>query len=319
MSDHEVVRGWLETVVEGGLPQIIAGPAGKAISRLIGAGIEIPAAWLEQKSQAIRDETEAKSAVMRALAQKSAELGASDASLLDRGLDNLLGRAYREQQNREAVATKTIEFLEEEPATLGDGPSDDWMNVFETHAARATSEELRNLYAKILAGEIRKRSSFSLSTLHLISILDAELAGLIEIIAPYTTNRKYLWVTISDELLGFDKARHLEDVGFLAMGGGMLAMQIKLPNKKVRYNFGPAGVIASYEQESISIPSYPISRSGTELLSILHTKPDIGLITKYVWQTGPLDAHLLLARNVDGKEVLAGMLPLMKPNASSPA
>ncbi|MER9543922.1 DUF2806 domain-containing protein [Mesorhizobium sp. M0437] len=315
MSGHDAVKGWLETVVVGGLPQLIAGPAGKAISRLVGAGIEIPAAWLEQKAQAIRDETDAKSAVMRALAQKSADLGASDPSLLDRGLDNLLGRAYREQQNREAVATKTIEFLEDEPASSGEGPSDDWMNVFETQAARATSEELRNLYAKILAGEIRKRSSFSLSTMHLISILDAELAALIETIAPYTVNGKYLWSTVSNELISFDKARHLEDIGFLAMGGGMLTMQIKLPNKKVRYNFGPAGVIASYEQEEISIPSYPVSRSGTELLSILDVKPDVGLITKFVWQTGPSDVQLLLTRNEGGKEVVAGILPLKNPSA----
>lgn len=233
----------------GGLAGLFLGPAGKAISRLIGAAVEVPAAWIEQKAQSIRDHTEAQSIVMKTLAQKSADLGISDTELLSRGLDNLLGKAYREQQNREAVAAKTIEELSEGPPPTGDGPSEDWMNVFETHASRASSEELRGLFAKILAGEIRKPSTFSLSTMHLLSILDATLAELIETIAPYVTAGAYLWRDVSDDLISFDKARHLEDVGFLAIGGGLLQMQMKIPQEKVRFRFGQHEFLAAYKDK----------------------------------------------------------------------
>ncbi|CAN7309728.1 DUF2806 domain-containing protein [Pararhizobium sp. LjRoot238] len=167
----------LAGVAEGGLPQLIAGPAGKAISRLVGAAVEIPAAWLEQKAQTIRDETEARSKVMQVLSEKAAELGIQDERLLGRGLDNLLGRAFREQENREAVAVKVVEQLSEEPAQPGsEGPSDDWLNVFEQHAAKASSEELRETWARVLAGEIRKPNAFSLKTLQFLSVLDKETA-----------------------------------------------------------------------------------------------------------------------------------------------
>lgn len=174
--------GWLENLTEGGLPQLLAGPAGKAISRLIGAGVEIPAAWLEQKAQEIRDETKAKSIMMETLAAKSAELGLGDPKLLDRGLNSLLGKAYRQQENREAVAVKALEQLADDPAPPDSaGPSDDWMNLFEEHASKASSEYLRDTWARVLAGEIRKPTSFSLATLQLISILDAAIAEAAEV------------------------------------------------------------------------------------------------------------------------------------------
>lgn len=177
-------RSWSETfqsIAEGGIPQIIAGPAGKAISRLIGAGAEIPAAWLEQRAQGIRDETEARSKMMQALTEKSIELGLADPKLLYRGLNSLLGRAYREQQNREVVAVKVIEQLADHPPppnTLG--PSDDWMNIFEGYAAQASSEWVRENWARVLAGEIRAPSSFSLQTLAFLSQLDKEAALAVE-------------------------------------------------------------------------------------------------------------------------------------------
>lgn len=42
------------------LPEMVAGPAGKAISRLVAGAVEVPAAYLDQFVQAIRSKTEAK-------------------------------------------------------------------------------------------------------------------------------------------------------------------------------------------------------------------------------------------------------------------
>ncbi|WP_394886446.1 DUF2806 domain-containing protein [Mesorhizobium sp. AaZ16] len=120
---------------------------------------------------------------MKAAAARAAELGIQDVPRMIRGFDNLIGRAFREQVNKDAVAGKTIEDLEAEPSPADSpGPSDDWLNVFEGYAAKATSDGLRDLWARVLAGEIRKPASFSLATLHLISILDGEMAQGIEYI-----------------------------------------------------------------------------------------------------------------------------------------
>lgn len=51
MPPEDKEASWLEVLADGGLPQIIAGPAGKAISRLVGATIEIPAAYIDGYAQ----------------------------------------------------------------------------------------------------------------------------------------------------------------------------------------------------------------------------------------------------------------------------
>lgn len=282
-ENQNTAKGWLDNISEGGLPQLIAGPAGKALSRLIGAGVEIPAAWLEQKAQGIRDETEARSKVTQMLAEKSAELGLSDTKLLDRGLNNLLGRAYREQENREAVAIGTIKELEKDPApTSGAGPSDDWMNTFESHAAKASSEELRNLFSRVLAGEIRKPGRFSLSTMQLMSVLDSQLAALIERVSPFVWDESAIFKDTVDGQIDYRDLLHLEEVGVVSLSGGMMTVT-KEANEFgfVGFQSHGMGVVASFEpNKRVQLTSYAISRAGKELMSTLSVQPQFSSLAK---------------------------------------
>jgi hypothetical protein len=45
----------IEAISDANLPKFILGPAGEALARLIAGGADIPAAWLEQRAQAIKD------------------------------------------------------------------------------------------------------------------------------------------------------------------------------------------------------------------------------------------------------------------------
>lgn len=290
MDDNKSSGGFLENISEGGLPQLIAGPAGKAISRLIGAGVEIPAAWLEQKARAIRDETEARSTVMKSLAERSASLGLEDTALLNRGLDNLLGRAYRDQQNREAVAIETMRVIGEDASEpTGEGPSDDWMNVFEGLAANASSENLRQLFGKVLAGEIRKPGEFSLSTLQLVSIIDSALARIIERVAAHVWDGAIVPREAVGDSIPYDDLLALEDIGFLSLGAGMLH-QNKVANESgiIGYRAPGVGLMAEFEPgQKLSLPAYPLSRSGRELVKILSRNPKIAAAAKALWKLDP--------------------------------
>ena len=64
--------------------------------------------------------------------------------------------------------------------------SDDWLTKFERYAEDASSDQLRTLFAKLLAGEIRKPGDVSPITLHFVSMLDQKTATLIQRIFPYT-------------------------------------------------------------------------------------------------------------------------------------
>ena len=106
---------------------------------------------------------------------------------MERAKANMVATANRRQINKEAVALKTIKNLQAHPPTeQGDGPSEDWLAQFERRAEDASSDQLRTLFAKLLAGEIRKPGGISPMTLHFVSTLDQKTASLIQQVFPYT-------------------------------------------------------------------------------------------------------------------------------------
>ena len=90
------------------LPKILLGPAGTAISHLIGSVTDIPAAWLEQQAQGIKDATAARSHVTQALGTQTAKTAVTDPEIMERAGINMVATAYRRQKNKEGVALKTI-------------------------------------------------------------------------------------------------------------------------------------------------------------------------------------------------------------------
>jgi len=68
------------------------------------------------------------------------------------------------------------------------------MGLFEDVAEKASSEELADLLARILAGEIRRPKSVSRRTLQVASILDAEIVAALNTIRPWLFSSNWLYV-----------------------------------------------------------------------------------------------------------------------------
>lgn len=285
------VSSWGE-LLSGGLPQMLLGPAGKSLSRLIAGATEIPAAWLEQKAQAIRDTTEAKSMIMQTLAVKSAELGLNDEALLERGLDNLLGRAYREQENREAVAKLVIEDLKAgEDTEARESPTDDWMNVFEQHAAKATSDQLRETWARVMSGELRQPGSFSLLTMQFLSVLDRQTAD--------AAQRQLGNVIVGRGLrIGQVRGQDFTDLGLLHDAGIVNALSAKDTEITIRIRENGIGaitiggtvlVLEGAPDAHFKMQLTGISRVARELLPIIdatHTETAFNELVEHLKATG---------------------------------
>ncbi|MEH6739579.1 MAG: DUF2806 domain-containing protein [Sulfitobacter sp.] len=261
MPSEEKKTNWLEVLVEGGLPQLIAGPAGKAISRLLGAAVEVPATYIDSFAQGIKDNTAAKSNLTKAMGEKVAEMVVADPEIMDRAVNSLLAKQLRAQTNKEEIVKIAMEDLKAVPPSEdSDGPSDDWLNKFERHAEDASSNDLRLLYAKILTCEIRDTGSISPSTLHFVSMLHGDVVRLIERVLPlagfngiayykainpslshleqtlldqsgFWTMEKVLPVTLSDKGRSFINVR--ADLGFLLIGpiNHTLKLQVALLSK----------------------------------------------------------------------------------------
>jgi hypothetical protein len=275
--------GVVKTISEGGLPQMIAGPAGKAISRLIAGAADVPAAWLNSKAQSIKDETEARSTIMQAVASASAQAAVADPLLLDRALSRYIADLHKKQENREAVAEKAFEALKENPAAEDSkGPSEDWMNVFEEYAEKASSEELRQTWARVLAGEIRKPASFSLRTLQFLSVLDKTTAEAVEAVLERSFDGRYgVW---PKEVRG----QIFNQLNLARLAGIIGQLDTDTSHRKqfnalgtAVFHFGDNGlVVYGVPGEEFDIDCCSISLIGRELYEVIRPTPIEGAITE---------------------------------------
>lgn len=147
----------------------------KALNRLIGAVVEIPAAHLERVSERTRAKTRSYVAVEDAVANAVAQGVVGDVEIARRAMNVLVAKEYRKQENREAVAKEFLNDLrQEQPDEEQSHPSesildDDWLNVFERYAEDASTERMQALWGRVLAGEVRKPGRFSMRTLRFLS------------------------------------------------------------------------------------------------------------------------------------------------------
>lgn len=113
---------------------------------------------------------------------------------MDRAINALVGREYRKQVNREAVAVAMLNDTQNQASDDGAGntptapteePQDDWLNVFERYAEDASSEQLQDLWGRVLSVEIRRPGRFSMRTLRLLSEFSQADALIFETFAKY--------------------------------------------------------------------------------------------------------------------------------------
>jgi hypothetical protein len=183
-------------LIEGGLPRLLLSkPVQEAIGRLVYAASDIPTAKLEQWAQNVRNDTAAQKQFTEAIILKAKAIALDDPALIERGLGRWTRQLGRRQSARENVAARTLMSLSEADIPEGtEAPSEEFMGLFEDIAEKASSDELADLLARILAGEIRKPRSVSRRTLQVAAILDAEIVGALNMIRPYLFSSNWVHV-----------------------------------------------------------------------------------------------------------------------------
>ena len=80
--------------------------------------LEIPAAYLDDFTESIKNKRKARAIVSQEVAAAAAKFAANDTDIVARAANNLLAKEYRHQKNKEEIAKKTIEILQIEPEKL---------------------------------------------------------------------------------------------------------------------------------------------------------------------------------------------------------
>ena len=255
-----------------------------AFDRLVGGLIDWLAAYPKGKEREAQARAEGQEALIRAQDAAALRLFEQDDELGRVRLQKFLRDEYRKQNNHFEVASHALmDLLTASPslpaqsdtaqASSSDDPpaiDEDWMNLFSDYAARASSDWLREQWGRILAGEIRRPGTFSLTTLRVIAEMDAQLARSFQEVYRLSIDGYVLRPT-RVEGKEFEKFAHLEAAGLTqaditwsrdirpeADGFGYLIGQEFL----LRITFGPGDV-------KVSFMPILITRVGREIGSFL--------------------------------------------------
>jgi hypothetical protein len=244
-----------------------------AIDRIVGGVFDIPAAYLDGKAAKIRARDGVQVALIHAEGKAAIAQLFNDPEFGARVAEQFITGEARKQINREAVATIAIEHLQEEPATLEQDTAgdvdDDWMNMFEAGAEKATSQHLRQLWGRVLAGEIRKSGSFSLSTIRFISELDSTIAAKFQSYASNRINNEQIIKPkkLVNELL--KDLIFLEACGLLQGVLANLGFDFDSESGYVNYRQGDLVLHLKTAQRKVRLEFIYITRIGSEIASIL--------------------------------------------------
>ncbi|MGH6989568.1 MAG: DUF2806 domain-containing protein, partial [Stellaceae bacterium] len=249
-----------------------------AADRLFGGLIGIPAAYVEGVRARAETRNEIRNENIRAAGKRTLELleGMDETGRVT--VNRFVAEETRNQINREAVWAETQKAIGELPppgsAESEDTSSEldvDWINILASYAERASSERLRQLWGRILAGEIRKPRSFALSTLRILSEMDAEIATAFQTVVRLRIGNDKV---VKPEHLENDSLimwTFLEEVGLLQDVNGSLS---------ATYSNGSAGysierttsfylrITLSAHTPKVRVPFVRITRAGQQIAEI---------------------------------------------------
>lgn len=156
-------------------------------------------------------------------------------------------------------------------------PSDDWIRVWTDSVERVFDETVRNLWARILVGEVRTTGSYSIRTLNALSGITRKDAERFQNLSEYITHESimpYPQESFKSKISIID-ILELEAIGLLSGGGGTIGLN---PSWEVRdKNFRITlflrqdmllEMVSSKNFRVSRIVSYPLTQVGKELASL---------------------------------------------------
>ena len=146
-----------------------------AFDRLLGSVFDIPTSKFESYVNRERGRSRLEKAAFDAAAERLAGAVGNDADAA-RLIDGIVAHQMHLLANKRNVAQRAVEYLVS-PGPEGNSAPEpdaadvdpDWLNYFSGYAEKADSENVQDLWARVLAGEIRRPVSFSLTTLRLLA------------------------------------------------------------------------------------------------------------------------------------------------------
>ena len=183
------------------------------------------------------------------------------------------------QKNLEAVVDDAYALLEDEDGPVSNEPLDnDWINRFFNTVQDVSNEEMQILWAKVLAGEVKKPGSFSMRTLETIHNISKDEAAVFQKLCGYLINISgSVFIPSQTDFLK-DNAIQFSDIMLMGECGlinsaPMLSIEKPILARETGITVMNGIILTasskSGEEQKIEIGHFPLTTAGKELWSII--------------------------------------------------
>lgn len=305
----------LATDVIAAIPAPVKRNFFKAIGQLCTAAMDWPSAFFEGKAAEKRAETDARvKLIQRSTEQLATKLQVPDEYVRSAG-QKFAARVVREQINLDSISAEAAKQLATDASKAPSVDeqkevppiSEDWLNHFELQARQASSDEMRMLFAKALAGEIQQPTSFSIRTVKMLGELDTEAAkvfrrlcslaislrtaGQIVDARVYSLGGNAGANALGDYGLTFDKLNLLQEHDLIISDYNSymdyrpaICVDGKTVPLGYHYRGQLYGLLSPKDKqwnEPLNIHGVAFSHAGKQLSTIVDIEPELAVISKY--------------------------------------
>lgn len=157
-----------------------------AADRLLGGAIDFLATPLEARNRRTAAMADADIKIIEAATAAVAEKIGQSPETAGKLLIGYLAKAARAQENVAGVVREALEDLREGPAAPGQSEnggedlSDEFVDRLQHYAGYASTDDLREKWARVLSSEVRQPGTFSHKVLRIVDELDAKSARTFE-------------------------------------------------------------------------------------------------------------------------------------------
>ena len=236
-------------------------------------------------------------------------LAVVDKELSERAAQRLVAREVNKQKNMEDVIQRADEILQKEPSNeLTSEESDQgWVEDCLDGAGKAYDDELKDYWAKLLAGEIRNPGKYSKRITNFMKTISQKDAERIKKICPYVMYSEKNEASIlqyEEEMYSFDEIRFLMELRLLD-SQSFIVKKYRFDKGEGHMGFyhGDVGFIIKVKNTNYDLPVYTFTELGMEVLSIIDDTPtNIDSLKHF--------SHYMIKKN-EPMEFLCGKLVLV--------
>lgn len=183
----------------------------------------------------------------------------------------------KKQENIEAVADKAVDLLEGEEAVTAEPVEQDWMLRFFNSVEDVSNEQMQEIWAKVLAGEVKRPGTYSLRTLETLhNMTQSEAFAFQTLCAHCIFNGDARFVLHDTEYqdkfkVPFGLILKLSECG-LVTHGSFLSADFTLQSGKEQVVMTDDYIMTaeiSDETTKINFEVYPLTESGIELSKVV--------------------------------------------------